>query len=161
MSELIEKIPPKKCWEITSKTLWRFIVLRGLKILELLSGKDEGVIAPVLAWDKYEEINEMIFGDGGRQMFLWAKETFNIPVEDAIDAAKLKIVTAKLMCGPEQEVEIVEANPERAIFRTINCVNWDIMKGYEVDPELWVPGCIKYSQVWGEKGLKSINPQIN
>jgi hypothetical protein len=35
------------------------------------------------------------------------------------------------------------------------------MKGYEVDPELWVPGCIKYSQVWGEKGLKAINPQIH
>ncbi|MCK5588657.1 MAG: hypothetical protein KAI34_08040 [Candidatus Lokiarchaeota archaeon] len=160
MEELLEKIPPEKCWEITSKILWRFLSLGGRGSIEVITGKDEGVIAPVLAWDKYQEINEKIFGDGGRQMFLWAKETFSLPVENAIDAAKLVTVVGALMQGPEYTTELVEATPEKVILRTINCVLWDIEKEYEVDPELWVPSCIKISQVWGEKGLKAINPKI-
>ena len=133
----------------------------GIERIDLLTGKDEDVIAPVLAWDKYWEIHEKIFGDGGRQMFLWAKETFSLPLENAIDAAKFVTFVGALMQGPEYTTEIVEATPEKAILRTINCVLWDIEKGYEIDPEIWVPGCIKYSQVRGEKGLKAINPQIN
>jgi len=116
MEELLEKIPPEKCWEITSKILWIFIVLRGLKIIEIISGKDEEVIAPVLAWDKYEEINEKIFGDGGKQLLPWAKETFSIPVKDAIDAANLVTVVGALMQGPEYTTEVVKATPEKAIL---------------------------------------------
>jgi len=157
----LEKIPPEKCWEITSKILWRFLVFGGIKVILPLLSKDEGVYAPVWGWDKYEEINEKIFGDGGRQMLPMVKKTFNMQVENAIDAAKLVTVAGTLVGGPENKYEIVEATPEKAILRTIKCVLWDIEKGYEVDPELWIPSCIKYSQAWGEKGLKAINPQIN
>jgi hypothetical protein len=168
MSELLKKIPPEKCWEITANILWRFIFWRGRginpsisKIIEFISDKDEGVIAPVLAWDKLEEIYEKIFGDGGKRLFPMVKEMFNIPVENAIDAAKLVAVAGTLMEGPEYTIELVEATPEKAILRTTNCIMWNIEKGYDVDPEIWLPACIKFSQAWGEKGLKAINPQIH
>ena len=158
MKELLEKIPLEKCWEITSKILWRFISFGGLKIIEVITGKDEGVIAPVLAWDKYEEINEKVFGDGGRQMFLWAKETFSIPVEDAIDASKLVTVVGTLLQGPEFESETVEETSERVVRRATKCVWMERYNDVEVDPALST--CPAGDQAWGEEGLKAVNPKL-
>jgi len=99
--ELLAKIPDEKRWELTAKSLWRFIVLRGDKIIAPELGKEEGVIAPVLGEEKWKEINDKIYDDAGKLMFQSFKEAFNIPVEDAIGAAKLVIVTGALQTGPE------------------------------------------------------------
>ena len=93
----MEKRPVEKCWAIFSKILWRFTVLRGDKIVDPELGKEENVIAPVLRAEKWCEINDKIYSDGGKIMLPWVKETFNIPVEDAIGAAKLVIVAAVLI----------------------------------------------------------------
>ena len=92
--ELLEKIPPKKCWEITSKILWRFTILRGDKIIANILGKGEGIIAPVMGAEKWKEINEKIYGDGSKLLFPMFKEMFNIPVKNAIDAENLVDVVA-------------------------------------------------------------------
>jgi len=156
--ELLEKIPPEKRWAITAKTLWRFTVLRGDKIIAVILGKGEGIIAPVMGAEKWKEINEKIYSDGGKMFYPWVKETFNIPVEDALGAAKLVIVAAVLIQGPENKYELVEATPERAVDNTTNCVTWERYNEFEVDPEH--RACDSACQLWAEEGLKAVNPKI-
>jgi hypothetical protein len=156
--ELLEKIPPERRWAITAKTLWRFTVLGGDKIIASILGKGEGIIAPVMGAEKWKEINKKIYSDGGQIMMPWVKETFNIPVEDAIGACKLVIVAAALINGPEQEYEIVEMTPERAVDKTTNCVCWERYNEFEVDSEH--RACDPACQVWTEEGLKAVNPKI-
>jgi len=86
MAELLEKIPPEKRWAITAQILWRFIVLRGDKIVTPELGKGKDIFSPLWSKEKWYEIIEKIFGDAGRMMYPYIKETFNIPVEDAIGA---------------------------------------------------------------------------
>jgi len=158
IDELLEKIPPEKCWEITTKALWRFIVLRGDKTIAPELGKDEGVIAPVLGAEKWKEINDKIYDDAARQMFQGFKEAFNIPVEDAIGAAKLVIVSGTLQTGPEYTPEIVEATPERAVVTTTGCLIWDRYEEFEVNPEHRAcdPACERFF----DGGLKAVNPKL-
>ena len=108
--ELLKKIPPEKRWEITANILMNVIVMRAIRVRYLLTSS-EGVIAPIMAWEKYEEINTWIYTEGGRRLIPWVKETFNIPVEDAIGAVKLYEVAVNLMNGPKRESKIVEATP--------------------------------------------------
>ena len=159
VEELLEKIPTEKCWAITAKMLLIIYVLRGMKYILPLLGKGEGILAPVLAREKYEEISEKIWGDGGRRLIPWVKETFNISVEDAIGAAKLIIVAAAIIQGPENEYEIVEKSKERAVDRTTKCAFMERFKEFEVDPE-HMP-CVTGCQKWVEEGLKAINTKIN
>ena len=158
VEELLEKIPPEKRWEITAKTLWRLTVLRGDKIIAPELGKDEGVIAPVLGAEKWAEINDKIYTEGGRMFYPWVKETFNIPVEDAIGACKLAYINAVLMMGPEQAFESVEETPERAVIRTTKCVCWERYNEFDVHPVLRAcdPACEKFV---GE-GFRSVNSKI-
>ena len=86
------------------------------------------------------------------------KEMFNISVEDAVGASKLAIVFATLLSGPEPWWEIVEATPERAIFRAPECWCWEIYNEYEVEPE-FRPCEVAEKSCW-EEGFKEINPKI-
>ena len=157
--ELLEKIPPEKRWAITAKTLSSVIVSRMLKTSTPFLGKDEGILSLLSGWEKEVEIKEKIFGDSGRKMFPWIKETFNIPVQDAVGAATLGIVAATLMMGPEEQGEIAEATPKRAIFRSTKCSWWERWKEQEVDPGL-IP-CPITCQATFREGLKAINPKLN
>jgi hypothetical protein len=47
LEELLEKIPPGKRWEITSKIISALWVIRGEKIIAPLLGKGEGIISPI------------------------------------------------------------------------------------------------------------------
>ena len=158
MSELLEKISPEKRWEITAKTLWRFWVLRGDKIFAPSLAKGEGIIAPVLGKEKWIEINSNFAVEGGRQLCSMVQKMFNMPVEDAIGAAKLYIVAAILFTGPEYAAEIVEATPERAVLRYTKCPVWDGYEECEVDPEVRV-GDDAHQAMWNE-GLKAVNPKL-
>ncbi len=133
VEELLEKIPPERRWEITAKTLLGIAVLQGEKIVAPEMGKDEGIIAPVLGAQKWIEINVKIYGEGFVQMCPWVKETFNIPVEDAIGAANLFLVTLTLAGGPG-EFEFVEKTRERVVYRWTKCPYMERYKEFEVDP---------------------------
>ena len=101
-------------------------------------GKDEGIISPVWGWEKHEEVNVKIMEEGAKQFFPKVKETFNIPVEDAIGAAKLATVAGTLQSGPENESEIVEATPERVVRRITKCQLWEMYKdGVDVSKVEW------------------------
>jgi hypothetical protein len=159
VKELLEKIPPERRWAITAKTLWRFLVLRGERLIapELGTGKD--IISPLWIKEKWYEINEKILGDAGRNMMPMVKEMFNIPVENAIDAAKLATVVVALIVGPEQEYwEIVEETTEKAVFRAPKCWCWEMYNEYEVDPEF--RPCDVIEQAFWPEGYKEINPKI-
>jgi len=162
MEELLEKIPPEKRWALTSKFLTIFTAWRGEKAVAPELGKGEGIIAPVLGAAKWREITTKAFLAGLSQFTLWVKETFNIPVEDAIGAAKFLIVWATLILGPETETEIVEATPERAVLRWNKCTWWERWKELEIDLELlachsndWPVHQLLFDEVF-----KAINPRI-
>ena len=89
VEELLKKIPPEKRWALTAKILTGLSTMRDLKTVMPLLGKGEGFIAPVMGYEKYLEINMKIYTEGGKMRFPLIKEKFNLPVEDALDAAKL------------------------------------------------------------------------
>jgi len=158
VKELLEKIPPDKRWEIAAKTIWRFWVLRGDKIFAPSLARGEGIIAPVLGKEKWIEINQMMIREGGRTFYPWLQETFDIPVEDAVGAAKLYIVAAILFTGPEFKFEIIEATRERAVIRITKCPLWDGYEELEVIPEVRVGD--DGHQSWVEVGFKAVNPKL-
>ena len=156
--ELLEKIPAEKCWAITTKILSVFFVIRGEKIIAPLLGKEEGFISPVRGAEKWDEIHDKIIGDAGRKVYLMVKERFNIPVEDAIGAVNLLYVALVLAWGPELKGTIVEATPERVVFRWTKCPWWNRYEEYEV-PLTLRPCHIAHESPCNE-GLKVINPKI-
>jgi hypothetical protein len=157
--ELLEKIPPEKRWAITAKNLWRFIILRGDKIIAPDLGKDEGIFAPVMGAEKWDELSNTVFAKGGKKMFPQIKEMFDIPVEDAIGATKLSIVFGTLFMGPEflSAIEIIEETRERVVLR-YKCPHWERYKEFDVDPAI-IP-CGAGHQLLGSEGLKVVNPKI-
>ena len=154
---LLENIPAEKCWAITAKILTTLFALRVIPTRPLL-GRGEGIISPILGWEKHEEIQEKIFGEHGKRFIPWVKETLNIPVEDAVGAAKLVIVAATLLMGPQLQYEIVEATRERAVLRRTQCVWIERSKECEADTELLT--CSPAHQANSEEGLKAINPKL-
>jgi hypothetical protein len=155
--ELLEKIPAEKCWAITAKALTGFNLLR-IVLIRALMGKGDGVFAPVMGWEKYEEISMKTWGESGKCFTPFVKETFNIPVEDAIGAAKLYIITCFLTAGPEDRYEMAEETPERAIIQWIRCGWMERYKEFEVDPALST--CPTGHQALASEGLKAINPKL-
>ena len=154
---LMENIPVEKCWAITAKAL------SGLNLLSIIlirsfMGKGDGIISPLMGWEKYDEVSRKTWGEGGRRLFPWVKERFNIQVEDAIGADKLTEVASTLTCGPEQTFEKGEATPERVVGRVTKCVWIERYKELEVDPALST--CPAGDQAWGEEGLKAIDPKL-
>ena len=157
VEELLEKIPPEKRWAITAKALTRLLGFRVILTRPLL-GRGEGIFSPILGWKKHEEILDKIFGEHGKRFIPWVKDTFNIPVEDAIGAAKLVIVAATLLTGPELQYEIVEETRERVVIRRTQCVWLERRNEYYVDTKLMT--CPPGHQANSEEGLKAVNPKI-
>jgi len=159
-AEFLEKITPERRWVITAKALIRLIVLRGDKIIAPELGTEEGVIAPVLGKEKWEEINDKVFSEGSRQFYPWVKETFNIPVEDAVDADNFETIVNILSNGPEAPggLEYIERTPERVVYRIHKCQWWDMYEELEVDAEL--RPCDAAHERMTQVGLKTINPKM-
>ena len=156
--ELLEKVPPETCWAITAKALTGFLVRRGEKRIAPDLGKSEGFISPIWSKAKWIEVGVKVFGDAGKKMLPQIKESFNIPVEDAIGAAKLVWVTARLMFGPEWEWKYLEKTPERVVVRWTKCHMWDAHKECEVDPVFIL--CESGHQTIIKEGFKVINPKL-
>ena len=158
VEELLEKIPPERCWEITAKILSSFFVLRGEKIIAPSLGIEEGVIAPIMGAEKWIEINVRGFSEGLAEGLAWIQKTFNIPVEDAIDADNLMTVSSRLEIGPEWEHEYIERTPEKVVCKLTKCPWWERYKEFNVDPA-YIP-CGAGHQAVCELAFKGINPKI-
>ena len=156
---LLEKIPPETCWAITAENLTRLIISRILKTSTPFLGKDDGILSLLSGWEKEIEIKAKIYAEAGRRMYPFVKEMFNIPLENAVDAAKFQLVIVTLLTGPELKGEIVEATPERAVVRTTKCAWWERwFKDFEVNPGL-IP-CAFTHPPFVDEGLKAVNPKI-
>lgn len=160
MAEMLEKIPIEICWEITGKILTRFVVSRILKTSTPFLGKDDGIFSLLSGWDKETEIKWKVYAESGRKMYPFVKEMFNIPVENAVEAANLEVLTGILLMGPETQCDIVEATPERAVVRWTKCPFWERYEEKEATeyPEL-IPCGIGHEAFQGE-GFKAINPKL-
>jgi len=155
---ILEKIQAEKGWEITANALLNLLFVRGSKTLVPLLGIGEGVIAPVMGWEKFKEVNNKVFNDVNNKLLRWIKETYTIPVEDAIGAAKLLTVWVPLQQGPVGETEFVEVTSEKVIARYHKCVWWEKYKEFKVKPELSL--CEPVHHLLSDEGLNSINPKI-
>ena len=156
--KLLENIPVETCWEITAKMLLTISVLRGVKTVMPIMGEEDGFVSPVRGLEKFKEIIDKVQAEGAKRFFPWVKETFNIPVENAIDADDLLKVVGELQSGPEWEGEYVEKTPERVVCRQTKCPWMERYKEFEVDHGLIV--CPSSDQLWSEEGLKAINPKL-
>ncbi len=156
--ELLEKIPPERRWALTANIIGKLFVMRGEKIIAPVLGKGEGIISHIWGAEKWKEIHEKIWGDGGAQICQLVKETFNIQVEDALGAAKVFIIVETLIWGPESEHEIVEETPGRVVVRITKCPNWEKYEEFYVDPA-FIP-CLETHVAAGKEGCKTINPKI-
>ena len=159
IEELLEKIPIEKCWEITARTLLRFSVWRGSKSMPTLLGKEEGILSPVWGWEKWIEILTKIMGDGAKRFYPRVKETFNVPVEDAIEISELAVACAILQMGPEFKFEVVEESRERVVGRTTKCAWNEMFNELEVPPELR-GGCHVGCTIWVGEGVKAVNSKV-
>ncbi len=158
VEELLEKIPPEKCWEITAKNLLRISVLRGVKTVMPILGTEEGFISPVRGLEKFQEIIDKVQAEGGKKLYTWVKETFNLPVEDAIEADLLFTVVGALAFGSEWETEYVEKTPKRVVIRSTKCPWMERYKEFEVNHGHIV--CPTSHQLFAGEGLKAVNPKI-
>ena len=158
MDELLNKISAEKRWAVTVRILTGLYVMRGDIFMIPLLNEDEGVFAPVEASERWTEILMKLFSDSAKKLFTWVKETFSIPVEDAIGAANLENVACKLLQGPEFQFEIVEATRERTVVRCTHCAWWEKYKEFELERAL-IP-CDAVDQAWTDAGLTAINPKL-
>jgi len=157
---IMEKFPVEKCWEITAKILGTFAVLRGEKRIVTEMAKGEGIISLVLGVEKWIELDKKAWGEeSGRTAGPWIKKTFNIPVDDAIGAAKLMWVAFNLACGPEWESEIVEKRKEKTILRTTKCPWIYRWKEQELDHDF--VSCYPIHEAIVKSALKVVNPKIS
>jgi len=159
VEELLGKIPIESCWSITAQTLLRILVVRGERSIAPELGKGQGVIAPIMGAEKWQEIADKVcVSEGGRALVPMIKEMFIIPVDDAIGTAKLAIIAAILQSGPEWAYELVEATRKRVVIRYTTCPWWNRFKENEINPEL--TSCYPVHLTFMEEGFKLVNPKL-
>ena len=142
---ILKNIPAETRWEITAKCLTGACVGYQQALLEIV-GKE-----------KYTEIEAKIWGEGGKIFIPMIKEAFNIPVEDAIEAANLIKVVVALGMGPECTSEIVEETKDRVVQRWVKCPFIERAKEMGVIDQFdCYPGCTAWT-----KGLNAIYPKLS
>jgi hypothetical protein len=158
VEELLKQIPAERCWEITAKILTSLFVLRDNKMIAPLLGIGEGIVAPIMGAEKWKEIVVKAYAEGVPEGIAWVMETFNIPVENAIDADNLMTVGSRFEVGPEWEHEYIERTPERVVCRLTKCPWWERFTEFSVDPAFIAcdDGHLKVCEL----AFKKINPKI-
>jgi hypothetical protein len=143
---LDENVPAEKRWAITAQTFTGSDTAFNVFLIEAL-GKE-----------KLQELNDKFQGEGSKMVFPQMKESFNIPVDDAIGFSKLTGIIGFLQMGPEFEWETVEESPERVVWKVTKCPWWVRAKEFGIKPENMI--CPSGHQAWAEEGGKAINPKI-
>ncbi len=145
--EILEKIPVETKWAFTAN-VW--------------SGGVAGLIERLGAFvgdETLEEILTKLWGAGGEQFYPLVKDTFNIPVVDAISAVNLANTAGRVGLGPEYEFETVVETPKRAVRRVTKCPIRERYKEYDVRP-MWSI-CAVPCRAFAERGIKAVNPNID
>ncbi|MFX1520887.1 MAG: hypothetical protein ACFFCD_13300 [Promethearchaeota archaeon] len=146
--EILKNIPVETKWAITTQSF-----VGAYSAIIQLAG-------PHVGQEKLIELNNTVFVGGSKIAFPRIKESFNIPVEDAIGAANLIEVVSELQMGTESEGEYVEKTPARVVYRQTKCPwgTWNEENAAWAKPEYMI--CTEGHQAWAESGLKAINPKL-
>ncbi len=115
-------------------------------------------MAAVLGMDKWTEIHDNLWGEGGKFTYPQVKEGFNVPCTNAIEAATLAAVVSNLGHGPRYEWEVIEETPKRAVYRFTKCPWWDTYLAFGGKPENIV--CAGGHERFVGDGLKAVNPKL-
>jgi len=144
--ELLKKIPAETKLAYTANTLTASITLLNK------------VLAPLVGSEKYNELNNKIWGEGAAILFPMIKKDFNIPGDDAIAAMNVFDVVANITISPEFEAERVEESPKRVVQRTTKCPWMERANEYGLTAEF--ASCPEGHQAWGVGGCKALNPKL-
>jgi hypothetical protein len=144
--EIIDNISAETRWTIAGQNWTGGMTYIGM------------MLEPILGMEKWQGIMNEFWAGGGKMMFPQMKEAFNIEVKDAIGGYKLLAVVASLPAGPEFEDEMIEVTPERVVWRTRKCAWMERAKEFGVD--LKTMTCPAAHQLWGEEGLKAVDPRF-
>jgi hypothetical protein len=144
--EELKKIPTETRWNIATQSYTGSIA--GYDIF----------VGQALGKEKWQELHDNLWGEGGKMTFPQIKEAFNIPVDDTIGASILTGVVCLLSQGDEWEWENPELTPKRTVVRVTKCPWFNRYKEFGVKPEDMVcpGGHIRFT---GD-GVKAVNPKI-
>ena len=143
--EIVEKIPTDVKWLITSQSY-----TGGSAALD-------PILCELLGKEKWQEINDGFWAEGGKMAYPQIKEAFKIPADDCIGASNLVGVVAILVGGgPEYEWEPVgEEKPERVVYRITKCPWQERYNEFNVKPEFRM--CPSGHENFVNAGLEAIN----
>jgi len=144
--EIVEKVPAEERWKIAGKAYTGSIA--GYDIF----------VGQAMGKEKWQELHDNLWGEGGKMTMPQIKEAFNLPVENAIDASVLVSVAILLQHGPEWEWENPEMSPKKVVYRITKCPWFNRYTEFEIKPEDMVcpGGHIRFS---GD-GIKAVNPKL-
>jgi hypothetical protein len=108
----VEKMPEKQRWEIAGANFVGFFTAIGM------------YLEPSLGMEKWQEINNNLWREGGKMAYPMIKEALNTPVEDAIGGYKVLAAATAIQMGPTFEDEMIEVTPERVVWNTVKCPFW-------------------------------------
>jgi hypothetical protein len=145
--EIVEKTPLEERWKMAGKAYTGSIA--GYDIF----------VGQAMGKEKWQELHDNLWGEGGKMTLPAVQKAFNIPVDDAIGASTLVGVAIAIQHGPEWEYEEPpEWTPKRAVYRVTKCPWYNRYTEFGIKPEDMVcpGGHIRFS---GD-GIKAVNPKI-
>lgn len=112
-----------------------------------------------------------IYDNRGREQYLehWKKTSpivaarskgnanrLGLTGSDAKSAAEIIPAMLIIVYGPKQKYETIEATPEKARLRCINCELWNHVQARKITDDL----CSVHSQHWWDGFVKAMNPKL-
>jgi hypothetical protein len=145
-NEEVEKMPAEQRWAIAGANFVGAWTAVGM------------FVEPLLGKEKWKEINDNLWREGGKMSYPMIKEALNIPVEDAIGGYKVLAACTTIQQGPTFEDEMLEVTPERVVWNTVKCPWWDTSLQFGEKPEDM--NCPSGHQEICEAGLKALDPNF-
>ncbi len=109
--------------------------------------------------EKWIELHDNLWGEGGKMTYPQIKEAFNLKVDDAIGASTLAGLVALLGQGPEYDWEVIEQTPEKVVTRITKCPWWNRYSEFGQKPEDMI--CPGGHEAFVGEGIKAVNPKIS
>jgi hypothetical protein len=139
----LEKVPMEARWGLASGAFITYAV-NYFKTLY-----DQGDNAKFVEFMKQQ-------GQRAKAGYKGLADRFGFTGNDAKSAAAIIPAIVTLSFGPQQKSEIVEATPEKARVKCVNCVFWNAVQEMKITDDL----CSPWSQYAWEGRAKAINPNL-
>jgi len=144
-------IDPATLKEIPMETRWA-LVCRSYTWADTMYAK---ALLGEVGRKGMEEIQKKIYTTAGKGAKRRA-DALGLSAKDAQGAAEVLQTIKFISNGPEEKMETVEATPERAVVRCLECSRANRRKEMGITDDL----CSALSQAWWDSGAKSFNPKL-